>query len=33
MYNDLNLFIIDEVEVICNVIIYRRESLCCGFDS
>lgn len=32
-HNDSNLLITDEVEAICNVTIYRRESLCCGFDS
>lgn len=32
-HNDSNLLITDEVEAICNVTIYRRESLCCGFDN
>ncbi|XP_061187174.1 galactoside alpha-(1,2)-fucosyltransferase 2-like, partial [Saccostrea echinata] len=33
IHNDSNLLITDDLESICNVTIYRRERLCCGFDS
>lgn len=33
LHNDSNLLITDSLKSICNVTIYRRERLCCGFDN